>query len=240
MIKGIALWGTAENAEQVQAAIDKLVAMGKLRRYVVRGQTYLHITGWSKHQRVDKPGRPLVPRESEGEPSNCNVRESVANPSRESREPLATDLDQRPTTTTSTNDPEPVAAGSSGDQGESIAVLVTHAYAELNAERKAIDPTASDCQPMTERPLVDRLMAHRPKTDRRRALEHALAVLKARARAAGKVDDLRMAFLGGERSWLMLLDGSAKSTKGRDGPAGAVRGQAPAIVTQRPDGEQPI
>jgi hypothetical protein len=98
---------------------------------------------------------------------------------------------------------------------DSIASLVDLAYSELDAGRQEISPGCSACAraPGTERPLVDRLMAHVPKTDRRRALNHALAVLRSRARKAGVIDDLRMGYLGGERSWFALLDGQPDPQK---------------------------
>lgn len=98
---------------------------------------------------------------------------------------------------------------------DSIASLVDLAYSELDAGRQEISPGCSACAraPGTERPLVDRLMAHVPKTDRRRALNHALAVLRSRARKAGVIDDLRMGYLGGERSWFALLDGQPDPVK---------------------------
>lgn len=59
--------------------------------YVVRGQRYGEVRNWSKHQKVDKPGKPRVPAPStEPEDSSHEDRAPV---SRDSREGLAPDLD---------------------------------------------------------------------------------------------------------------------------------------------------
>lgn len=65
-------------------AMVELVVAGLVERYEVRGQEYAHICGWSKHQRVDKKGKPRVPPPDDGE--------TLASPSRDPREPLAPDL----------------------------------------------------------------------------------------------------------------------------------------------------
>jgi hypothetical protein len=86
MIRGNALWATLESDDQTEDAIESLVSKGLLAHYSVRGQSYLHICGWTRHQRVDKPGKPAVPAYVE---DYCDSREN----SREPRESLATDLD---------------------------------------------------------------------------------------------------------------------------------------------------
>jgi hypothetical protein len=50
-----------------------------VRLYTANGQRYFHIRNWKKHQKVDHPGKPIVPlppEEEEGSP------ESLATPSR--------------------------------------------------------------------------------------------------------------------------------------------------------------
>ncbi|MGL4444243.1 MAG: GIY-YIG nuclease family protein [Alsobacter sp.] len=61
LIWGQAFWKSELGHCAVGAAIDALIEVGLLEPYDVRGQRYLHVTGWSKHQRVDKPGKPRVP-----------------------------------------------------------------------------------------------------------------------------------------------------------------------------------
>lgn len=62
----------AMDATDVKAAVAELVALDLWQTYTVRGQTYAHISGWSKHQRIDNAGKPKVPTPSEadGSPSS--------------------------------------------------------------------------------------------------------------------------------------------------------------------------
>jgi hypothetical protein len=81
-------WGADGDAT---AALDELVQAELLVPYSVRGQRYLHLPSWHKHQRVDHPGRARYPQP---EPeSDLHPRESLAQVSRESQEVLKTDLD---------------------------------------------------------------------------------------------------------------------------------------------------
>jgi hypothetical protein len=67
-VRGIAFWALEELEEDdVAKAIVELEEAGLLETYVMRGQLYAHITGWSKHQRVDKPGKPRVPSRKDPE-----------------------------------------------------------------------------------------------------------------------------------------------------------------------------
>jgi hypothetical protein len=86
-IEGQVFW--ARDAK-VEKAIDELVEAGMLARYSVRGQPYITVCNWSKHQRVDKPSKPIIPAPSEddGTPSR-DSRETVASP----RETLDSDRD---------------------------------------------------------------------------------------------------------------------------------------------------
>ena len=40
---------------QVEEWIRELVEVGLLRQYVVDGESYWHVTGWDKHQKIDRP-----------------------------------------------------------------------------------------------------------------------------------------------------------------------------------------
>lgn len=42
-------------------ALDELIEIGFVRIYVVRNQHYFSVVNWSKHQRVDKPGKSQIP-----------------------------------------------------------------------------------------------------------------------------------------------------------------------------------
>lgn len=78
-------------------SLARLSAMQFVGVYRVREQQYFQLRNWSKHQRVDKPGKPRVPApngsnyveiETSGE-----ARAVVASDSGDSRETLAPDLD---------------------------------------------------------------------------------------------------------------------------------------------------
>ncbi|MBA2741470.1 MAG: hypothetical protein H0U46_05610 [Actinobacteria bacterium] len=102
-IHGSALWASRHSRETVAKALETLVSTGLVELYEVRGQVYLHISGWEKHQRVDKPGKPHCPGPGEREikPSrnvdnvSRNPRETFAESSRDIRESLAPDPDLR-------------------------------------------------------------------------------------------------------------------------------------------------
>lgn len=81
-------WATPGNADRaiLELAEAKLVVL-----YEVEGEVYLHIKGWSKHQRVDKPGKPRVPAFSE------EFAKSQRNLATDLRPPTS-DLDLRPPT----------------------------------------------------------------------------------------------------------------------------------------------
>lgn len=72
-----------ESSRVFREAFSTLSAMGFLMVYEVRGQRYFEICNWSRHQKVDKPGKPHVP------PPLDNTRESY----RDAREELAPDHD---------------------------------------------------------------------------------------------------------------------------------------------------
>lgn len=94
---------TPETLARVSRASRELVASGFVQFYEVNGQRYFHVVGWEKHQRVDKPSRPMVPGPEAGtavndfkdfDRSSRDSRETLATLSGDSRETLATDLDQ--------------------------------------------------------------------------------------------------------------------------------------------------
>lgn len=58
-VKGVALWAHLD--ANVEGALSELERVGLVRRYHVDGQAYGHVTGWSKHQKVDHPGKPSCP-----------------------------------------------------------------------------------------------------------------------------------------------------------------------------------
>lgn len=99
-VQGQTLWASSETKDTVSSALTVLSTCSLLRSYSVRGQSYYHISGWSKHQKVDKPGKPRMPGPDEDDiESNsdvtCHSREPIVTldeSSRESRETPAPDL----------------------------------------------------------------------------------------------------------------------------------------------------
>jgi hypothetical protein len=84
-----------ETLAKASRALRELVAIGFVRLYEVSRQRYFELPNWSKHQRVDKPGKPRVPPPSECLDGVSRVsRESLESHSGESRETLAPDQDR--------------------------------------------------------------------------------------------------------------------------------------------------
>lgn len=89
-LRGTVFWGRSVD---VDGGVDPLLAElarldpdggdGLVTLYAVRGQRYGHLNGWTKNQRVDKPGSPRVPS-----PKDAESVELFAN-SREPPEPVA-------------------------------------------------------------------------------------------------------------------------------------------------------
>lgn len=67
----------------VSRGLQTLFDQGLIVRYHVAGKPFLEITGWSSHQRIDKPNKPRY------EPVTCGnavIRDTLATPSRDSSE----------------------------------------------------------------------------------------------------------------------------------------------------------
>ncbi len=86
----------------IRELLAELSGAELVRLYSVRGQSYVAIVGWKQHQKVDKPGNPRVPGPDQADSS---TRETVANESRVSREPLAPDQYLRSGSPISDHDP---------------------------------------------------------------------------------------------------------------------------------------
>ena len=86
-LRGQVYWSRDVDAAGLAGAMVELD--GLLTFYTVSGQRYAEIRNWSKHQKVDKPGKPRIPSVDDG------IRESLAEPSRDLRESLATGLGPR-------------------------------------------------------------------------------------------------------------------------------------------------
>lgn len=62
---------------KAEAAIGELIDAGMFLSYQVRGQVYLQITNWAKHQRIDNAGRARCPEPEES--MTCDSRNLAEN-----------------------------------------------------------------------------------------------------------------------------------------------------------------
>lgn len=83
-LHGQALWAQ-NDPDRTEAALQELADAGLIQLYQVNGEVYACIPRWSRHQKIDHPGKPRFPRPEEGTP--VEILESLARPSRELREP---------------------------------------------------------------------------------------------------------------------------------------------------------
>jgi len=99
-VRGQVMWAVDETRDSIANALDGLARVSLLSPYTVRDQSYFHIAGWDKHQKVDKPGKPRMPGPDEATPEliqadandSRDPRETPAEP----RETLAPDLRSGP------------------------------------------------------------------------------------------------------------------------------------------------
>ena len=103
-LRGQALWACETPLDDVQNALNKLARVQLTTTYRVRGQNYLHLTTWDRHQKVDKPGKPRMPGPDQSEDMS---NQTLMPFSRDSRETLAPDL--RPPTIDPDRDLRPVS-----------------------------------------------------------------------------------------------------------------------------------
>ena len=101
-IRSHTLWAADEPLGAVAQALETLASVSLLTRYTVRGQSYFHITNWTRHQRVDRPSKRQMPgpeeaaRASEEDANKQsqavepNPREGLAEQSRDPTESLDT------------------------------------------------------------------------------------------------------------------------------------------------------
>ena len=72
-----------ETLARVSEGLARLSEAGRIVRYTVEKRDYLSIVNWEKHQRIDKPNKPRYPAPASG---NAQIRETLAESSRDSRE----------------------------------------------------------------------------------------------------------------------------------------------------------
>lgn len=95
--------GAPEVLAKASRAFRELLAIGFIGTWSEGGQRYFTIRNWARHQRVDKPGKPLVPKPPIGifdvkTEDSGKTPEPVASNSGESPESLRPDLRPVPTT----------------------------------------------------------------------------------------------------------------------------------------------
>jgi len=98
-----------DTGRDVASALGSLVDNSLVSLYEVNGQPYLHIMGWSKHQRIDNAGKPRVPLPPAFQCVTGELAEDLGESPRPSEKFRDPPLDLRPTTPT--NDHEQQEAG---------------------------------------------------------------------------------------------------------------------------------
>ena len=81
-----------ETLARVSRALATLSALGRIVRYTVDGRDYLAITNWEKHQRIDRPGKARYPAPTR---DDAIIRDTLARPSRESRDTPSTGTEEQ-------------------------------------------------------------------------------------------------------------------------------------------------
>jgi len=122
-------WGTADRS--AARGLAELVKVGLVQLYVVNGQQFGKICGWSKHQKIDRPSGPKFPAPTEESRTLANPREESrgldADHDHDHDHDRDRDRDQRAT-----------PAGG---------VLAEVLLNELNEARKRVSPTSRPLQP---------------------------------------------------------------------------------------------
>lgn len=55
------LWSLSLTERQIDVVLGQLHDAGRLIRYVIAGESYIQITNWEEHQRIQKPSDSLIP-----------------------------------------------------------------------------------------------------------------------------------------------------------------------------------
>lgn len=76
-----------ETLARITRGLASLADNGRIVRYTVENRDYLYVTNWDKHQRIDRPNKPRYPLPTS---ENAEIRDTLATPSRVSRDTLAT------------------------------------------------------------------------------------------------------------------------------------------------------
>lgn len=153
-VLGQTLWATNETRKTIDGALNEMAAIGLIVRYRVRGQSYCHIAGWAKHQKVTHIGKPRVPGPNESDPELPRDAETVPPVSANPPETFTPDL--RPQITdrrSSTEESLPRAIPQSVPQVEQVSV----------ADRKSVrEQLRADLEAARERAGISRGVAIKP------------------------------------------------------------------------------
>ncbi len=87
-LRGVIFWGQPDGRD-VWSGLTMLMQLGLVRLYRVREQTYAHIVGWGKHQKVDHPSAAQIPGPNDLESKDVTPQQAAT--SREPRETFALD-----------------------------------------------------------------------------------------------------------------------------------------------------
>jgi hypothetical protein len=125
------------SAEDIRAMVEELLKVGLLMEYETQGEQYLIVTGWNKHQKIDRPNAkyPLPPLQ------------------KSTNEQRAIDED-------STNDRRAITPGR---EGKGIGVEGKGVEKEKNSSKKEKDSQAgSETKNQDSNPLFDQYPDYRP------------------------------------------------------------------------------
>lgn len=186
-----------EARETLERASRELLAIGYVRFYRSGGQTYFHLPGWTRHQKVDKPSRTrAMPTPQEDDFIQPEL--GLAPSSRDSRETLGLDpirSDQDPT--------RPAAAAHAGTRDPSVpepaprphlGEACDRLWAEYLRLSEVHGLPAKKRVPGSEMPILRLLREDRWTVEQ---VEHALADVAARAAA----HDSEREWWDGKRTW---------------------------------------
>lgn len=185
LLEGAIFWG-CPSSQGIGRLIRELGEVGLITVYSVRDQTYGHINGWARHQRVDKPGKPRCPGPKDAE-KVLNYEDS-----RMLREPFAPDLrpptsDHRPGPPRGEGETAKPSAPPSKNSKPQIALLPSAQTSEARTPRV-------DVQAVWDHFISTRTMKGRPP-----ALDAKRAKMIAERLKSYTVDDLKHA---AEGHWL--------------------------------------
>lgn len=141
-----AFWNNPEG--NVVECLEELCKTSLVDLYQVRGQNYLHISGWDKHQKIDKPGKAKLPSLKESlqgpYPKDSTFSDFFAN-SRRNSEIFSEKLKKVPTE--SEKNPEKVSATPT-----SSALLGSAESPKPTLEKEQAAPTKASLAPPLGKP----------------------------------------------------------------------------------------